>query len=226
MHLSDPPEKKYIGDSGMLKILIADDHAIVREGLKQILSEMSGKVMIEEAINGEETLEKARKNYFDLLLLDISMPDGNGLEVLLKLQQERPEMRVLVLSMYSEEDFAVQALKSGASGYLTKESTPDELIAAIQKVTQGYRYVSTSLAERLTYVLNDRTGKSLHENLSTRELQVMCMIASGKKQKKIAEELSLSVKTINTYRARILGKTGLKNNTQMIHYALRERLIV
>jgi DNA-binding NarL/FixJ family response regulator len=209
----------------MLKILIADDHTIVREGLKQILTEMSEAVRTEDACNGQEVLEKVEKNHFDLLLLDISMPGRSGLEVLQQLKKERPSLPVLVLSMYSEEHYAVRALKSGASGYLTKESTPLELIAAIHKVIQGKKYVSSSLAERLTLYIDKNIEKPPHETLSNREIEVMCLIASGKTVSDIAEALSLSVKTISTYRTRILVKMGLDNNAQLTHYAIRKGLI-
>jgi DNA-binding NarL/FixJ family response regulator len=209
----------------MLKILIADDHTIVREGLKQILTEMSEAVRTEDACNGQEVLEKVEKNHFDLLLLDISMPGRSGLEVLQQLKKERPSLPVLVLSMYSEEHYAVRALKSGASGYLTKESTPLELIAAIHKVIQGKKYVSSSLAERLTLYIDKNIEKPPHEALSNREIEVMCLIASGKTVSDIAEALSLSVKTISTYRTRILVKMGLDNNAQLTHYAIRKGLI-
>jgi DNA-binding NarL/FixJ family response regulator len=209
----------------MLKILIADDHTIVREGLKQILADMSETVTTEDARTGQEVLEKIGKNHFDLVLLDISMPGRSGLEVLEQLKKERSALPVLILSMYSEEHYAIRAFRSGASGYLTKESTPHELISAIQKVIQGKKYVSSSLAERLTSYIDKNIKHPAHETLSNREIEVMCMIASGKTVSDIAEALSLSVKTISTYRTRILEKMGLDNNAQLTQYAFREGLI-
>ncbi len=208
-----------------ISILIADDHTIVREGLKQILAETPDMVVVDEASNGQEVLDKALKNEHDVILLDISMPGRSGLDILKQLKTERPRTAVLVLSMYSEEQYALRALKAGASGYLTKESAPDRLIEAIRKVSEGRKYISASVAEKLAFNLELGEEKPPHENLSDREYQVMCMIASGKTVKEIAEELALSVKTISTYRTRILEKTGLKNNAALTHYAMQNRLV-
>jgi two-component system, NarL family, invasion response regulator UvrY len=208
-----------------ISILIADDHTIVREGLKQILAETPDMVVVDEASNGQEVLDKALKNEHDVILLDISMPGRSGLDILKQLKTERPKTAVLVLSMYSEEQYALRALKAGASGYLTKESAPDRLIEAIRKVSEGRKYISASVAEKLAFNLELGEEKPPHENLSDREYQVMCMIASGKTVKEIAEELALSVKTISTYRTRILEKTGLKNNAALTHYAMQKRLV-
>jgi len=210
----------------MIRILIADDHTIVREGLKQILAETPDMVVVDEANNGQEVLEKVWKNDYDVVLLDISMPGRSGLDILKQLKSENAKLAVLILSMYSEEQYAMRALRAGASGYMTKESAPDELIEAIRKVSRGRKYISPSLAEKLAFSLE--TGderKAPHENLSDREYQVMCMIASGKIIKEIAEELSLSVKTVSTYRSRILEKMGLKNNAALTHYAVQNRLV-
>lgn len=209
----------------MIKILVADDHTIVREGLKQLLSEMPDMVITDEASNGQEVLEKVWKNDYDVVLLDISMPGRSGLEILTQLKRDKPNLHILVLSMHPEEQYAVRVLKAGASGYLTKGSTPHELIVAIQKVSTGKKYVTSSLAERLACHLEAKTERPLHETLSNREYETLCMIASGKTVKDIAEEMSLSVKTISTYRSRILEKMEMKNNAQLTHYAIQNRLV-
>ena len=208
----------------MTRILIADDHTIVRKGLKQILSETTDMVVVDEAANGQEVIDKVEKKGCDVVLLDISMPGRNGLEVLKQLRVDHPRIAVLVLSMHPEEQYAVRALKAGASGYLTKESAPDELISAIRRAVQGKKYVSSSLAEKLALYLEDETKKPIHETLSDREYQVLCMIASGKTVGEIATELSLSVKTISTYRTRILEKMNMKTNAELIHYAIHHNL--
>jgi DNA-binding NarL/FixJ family response regulator len=209
----------------MINILIADDHAIVRKGLKQILAEMPDKVTTDEANNGQEVLQKVWEKDYDMVLLDISMPGRSGLDVLKQLKSDKPSLKVLVLSMHPEEQYAVRAFKAGAAGYLTKESTPLELIEALKKVSQGKKYVSSSLAETLACHLETASEKPLHETLSNREYEVMCMIASGKTVKEIAHELSLSVKTISTYRTRVLEKMKMKNNAQLTHYTIQNRLV-
>ncbi len=209
----------------MIKILIADDHAIVREGLKQILAETPDMIVADEASNGQELIAKMEKSEVDVVLLDISMPGRNGIEVLKQLKAERPRVSVLILSMYSEEQYAMRALRAGASGYLTKESAPDELIEAIRRVSKGRKYISPSVAEKLAVNLEPGTEKPPHEILSDREYQVMCMIASGKTVKEIGDELQLSVKTISTYRSRILEKLDLRNNAALTHYAIQNRLV-
>jgi two-component system invasion response regulator UvrY len=211
--------------SSMIRILIADDHTIVREGLKQILAETPDMAVAGEACNGQEVLEKIWKNDYDVVLLDISMPGRSGLDILKEIKSERPKISVLILSMYSEEQYAIRALRAGASGYMTKEGAPDELIEAIRKVSQGRKYISPSLAEKLAFNLESGSEKAPHEDLSDREYQVMCMIASGKTIKEIADELSLSVKTISTYRSRILEKMGMKSNAALTHYAMQNRLV-
>jgi len=209
----------------MIKILIADDHAIVREGLKQVLAENRDMVVAAEASSGHEVIEKVRKNDYDLVVLDIAMPGRDGLDILKEIKNRKPKLPVLVLSMYPEEQYAVRILKAGASGYLTKESATEELVTAIQQISRGRKYVSPSLAEKLALDLEVDSGKPLHDTLSDREYQVMRMIASGKTLKKIAKELSLSEKTISTYRSRILEKMRMKNNAELTHYAIKNRLV-
>ncbi len=209
----------------MIRILIVDDHSIVREGMKQILADIDDMQVAGEAANGSDALAKIQKQPFDLVLLDISMPGRSGLDVLKELKNLQPRLPVLMLSMYPEEQYAVRALRSGASGYLTKESAPDELISAIRKVCGGGRYVSASLAENMALTFDRKADQSPHESLSDREYQIMCMIASGKAVKDIGQELSLSVKTISTYRTRILIKMNMKTNAEMTRYALQNNLV-
>lgn len=208
-----------------IKILIADDHPIVREGFKQVLSETSDMVVDDEASNGQEVLNLVRKNKYDVILLDISMPGRSGLEILKELRSENPKLPVLIVSIYPEEQYAVRAFRAGASGYLTKASAPNELIAAIRKVSKGGRYISSSLAEKLTYYLDVDATKAPHEALSDREYQVMLLIASGKTVTEIAEDLCLSVKTISTYRSHILEKMKMKNNAEITLYAVQNKLV-
>ncbi|MCK4533955.1 MAG: response regulator transcription factor [Syntrophobacterales bacterium] len=207
-----------------INILIADDHPIVREGLKQIISETSDMTVADEAGNGQEALDLVRKKEYDLLLLDISMPGRNGLEILKELKSEFPKLPVLILSIYPEEQYAVRAFRAGASGYLTKASAPNELISAIKKIVNGGRYVSESLAEKLTYYLDEDSSRPPHDLLTDREYQVMLMLGSGKTVKEIAEELFLSVKTISTYRTHILEKMKMKNNAEVTLYVVKNKL--
>ena len=209
----------------MIRVLIVDDHTLVRQGLKQLLAETSDIVVTAEAQNGQEAIEKVRENGYDVVLLDVAMPGADGLSVMRVLRQEEPSVAVLVLSAYSEEQYAVRFLKAGAAGYLTKESASDELILAIRKVAQGGKYVTQSLAERLAAGLASDADKPPHEALSDREYQVMRMIASGKAVGEIAEDLSLSVKTVSTFRARILKKLQLSNNADIIRYALTRGVV-
>lgn len=208
-----------------IKILIADDHPIVREGYKKILSETADLIVSDEAENGQEVMDLIRKKDYDLILLDISMPGRSGLEVLKDLKSLKPKLPVLILSIYPEEQYAVRAFRAGASGYLTKASAPHELITAIRKISQGGRYISSSMAERLTYYLDADATKAPHETLSDREYQVMLMIASGKTVTEIADELCLSVKTISTYRTHIIEKMKLKNNAEITLYAIQNKLV-
>jgi len=209
----------------MIKILIVDDHPIVRKGLKQLLEEAKDIFVADEAVCGREVLEKVKKNDYDVILLDISLPDISGLEILKELKLEKPEVNILILSMHSEEQYAVRTLRSGASGYLTKEKLPEELIMAIRRVAGGKKYISPSIAELLAFNLEEGTKKAAHEVLSDREFRVMCMIATGKTLKDIGEELSLSIKTISTYRSRILTKMNMKNNSEIIRYAIENKLV-
>ena len=209
----------------MIKILVADDHAIVREGLKQIVADTSDMVVAGEAVHGQEVLDQVRKEEWDLILLDISMPGRSGIDTLKELKTEKPKLPVLVLSMYPEEQYAIRALKAGAAGYLTKESAPEELIEAIRKVSRGGKYISASLAESLASHVGTSTEKPPQETLSDREYQVMLMIASGKTVSEIANELSLSVKTISTNRVRALRKMGMKTNAEFTYYAIKQGLV-
>ena len=208
-----------------IRILIADDHPIVRAGFKQVLSETPDLVVADEAGNGQEVLEHLKKKKYDVVLLDISMPGKNGLEILKELKTDYPKLPVLILSIYPEEQYAIRALKAGAAGYLTKESAPHELISAIRKISAGGRYISESLAEKLATYLNVDMTKSPHETLSDREHQVMRLIASGKTVSEIAENLNLSVKTISTYRTHILEKMKMKNNAEITLYAVQNKLV-
>lgn len=209
----------------MIKVCVVDDHAVVREGLKRIISENPGMSVTAEAGDGNEALKVIQNQPFDVVLLDITMPNKNGMDVLKELRARMPRLPVLVLSMHAEEHYAVRVLRAGASGYLTKESAPEKLIQAIRQVVRGGKYVSAAVAERLVYQLDSDTSKPAHENLSDREYQVMCMIGSGKTVTDIADELSLSVKTVSTYRVRILEKLNMKNNAEVARYAIKEGLV-
>ena len=209
----------------MIKILIADDHAIVREGLKQIVADIPDMVVAGEAANSHQTLELVLKENWDLVLLDVAMPDRGGIDTLKIIKRERPALPVLILSIYPEEHYALRALKAGASGYLTKESAPDELIEAIRKVSQKGKYISASLAEKIATHIGMDMDKQLHELLSDREYQVMLLIAAGKTVKEIADDLSLSVKTISTNRSRALEKMEMKNNAEFMYYAMKKGLV-
>ncbi len=207
------------------RILIADDHTILREGIKQILTERGNAFEVDEASDGHEALKKINSNNYDLLILDISMPGLNGLDALKQIKYSHPELPVLILSMYPEKQYAIRVLKAGASGYLAKDSAPEMLFKAIEKILSGGKFISETLAERLAVELVSGGGKAPHEKLSDREYQVFNMIASGMTISEIAENLSLSVKTVSTYRSRILEKMGLRNNAEIIHYAIKNNLI-
>lgn len=209
----------------MIRLLIADDHAIFREGLKHILEEHPDIVVEGEAGSGQEVLDMVWKNEYDLILLDIGMPGMPALEVLKQMKAERPRLPVLVLSMYPEDQYAVRVIRAGASGYLTKESAPDELITAIRKITAGRKYITPSVAEKLADEVEPDAVKPLHHSLSDREFEVFRLIASGRTVKEIADSLFLSVKTISTYRARILEKMKMKTNAELMHYAMKHNVL-
>ena len=216
------PEEINIKD---LKILIADDHSVVRQGLKQIILEEFPTALVEEAVTGNETLEQARNNDFNVIILDITMPGKNGLEILKQLRSESIKTPVLILSMHAENQYAIRVLKSGAFGYLTKESASEELIMAIKRVLRGRKYITETIAEQLATDFDNPANKPLHQLISDREFQVLCLIANGKTVSEIAEELFLSVPTISTYRARILEKMNMKNNAELTHYAIQQGLV-
>jgi DNA-binding NarL/FixJ family response regulator len=209
----------------MIRMLVADDHTIVREGLKQIFFDTRDMVVADEARNAQEAINKVEDDDYDIVLLDISLPGRSGLDVIKQIKLIKPELPVLVLSMHPEEQYAIRSLRAGASGYLTKESASQELIEAIRKVARGKKYITSSLAEKIAFEMEVDTSKPLHETLSDREYQVLCMIASGKTVKEIGAALSLSVKTISTHRSRILKKMKMKNNAQLIRYAIRQNLV-
>ena len=209
----------------MIKLLIADDHAIFREGLKHILEEHPDIIVAAEAGNGQEVLDYIWKNEYDMILLDIGMPGMPALEVLKQVKNEKPRLPVLVLSMYPEDQYAVRFIRAGASGYLTKESAPEELITAIRKITAGRKYITSSVAEKLADEVEPDAEKPAHHALSDREFEVFRLIASGKTVKQIADDLFLSVKTISTYRSRILEKMKMKTNAELMHYALKHHML-
>jgi DNA-binding NarL/FixJ family response regulator len=209
----------------VIKLLIADDHAIFREGLKHILEEHPDIIVADEAGNGQEVLDYVWKNEYDMILLDIGMPGMPALEVLKQVKNEKPRLPVLVLSMYPEDQYAVRFIRAGASGYLTKESAPEELITAIRKITAGRKYITSSVAEKLADEVEPDADKPAHHSLSDREFEVFRLIASGKTVKQIAEDLFLSMKTISTYRSRILEKMKMKTNAELMHYALKQHML-
>lgn len=208
-----------------IKILIADDHAIVREGLKQILADSGGIVVAGDAENGNDAIKLARTIEADVLLLDISMPDKSGIEVLKQVKKETPKLTVLMLSMHREDQYAIRSLKAGAAGYLNKQSAPAELVDAIRQVAAGRKYISPALAQELANQIGDDRNVPPHETLSDREYQTLIMIASGKTVSDIALELSLSVKTISMYRTRLLQKMKLRHNAELTHYAIKNHLV-
>jgi two-component system invasion response regulator UvrY len=209
----------------MLRILVADDHEVVRKGLMKVLAETLQPIKVDEASTGQEAVSKVWKSEYDLVVLDIKMPGKGGLDVLKEIKQHRPKLPVVILSMHPEEQFAIRAIRAGASGYLTKECAGEELVLAIRKALKGEKYISGSLAQILAGELDSDSEKPCHEILSDREYQVMLMIASGKTVGTIAKELCLSVKTISSYRANILLKTRMKNNAEITHYAIQNKLV-
>jgi DNA-binding NarL/FixJ family response regulator len=207
----------------MPAILIIDDHPIVRKGIKQILEELPGKFIIAEAGYAAEGINKFRERNYDIVLLDINLPGRSGLDVLLDLKHIKKEVPVLIISMYPEEQYAIRAMKSGAAGYLTKESAPDELLQAVKKILKGGRYITQSLAEQIFETI-DHTEPP-HQSLSNRELEVMIQIAKGRSIREIADMMALSEKTISTYKSRILEKMNLRSNADIIKYAMHNRII-
>ncbi|TYQ13803.1 UNVERIFIED_ORG: DNA-binding NarL/FixJ family response regulator [Zoogloea ramigera] len=214
-----------MSEKAIIKVFIADDHAIVREGLKQILAETRDIIVAGEAENGLEAVKLFRKSECQVMLLDISMPDRSGIDVLKQIKKEKPDLAVLMLSMHREDQYAIRSLKAGASGYLTKQSAPRELVNAIRQVAGGQKYISPALAQELANHVGEDHEAPPHDALSDREYQTLTMIASGKTVGVIAKELSLSVKTVSEYRARLLVKMKLKNSAELTHYAIKNQLI-
>ena len=209
----------------MIQVLIADDHAILRRGLAQIIAEAGDMQVCAEAENGAQTIRLAREHRVDVVLLDITMPDRNGIDTLKQLKKEKPKLAVLMLSMHPEDTYALRAIKAGASGYLTKQSAPGLLVAAIRRVASGRRYISPAVAEALAGTIADSSDRPPHATLSDREYETMRLIASGKTLSQIAAEMHLSAKTVSVYRARLLEKMRLKTNAELTHYALKNKLV-
>jgi len=208
----------------MIKVLITDDHPVVRKGIRQILEDDDRIEKVEEAGKGKELLDKLRDEKYDVILLDISLPGGNGLDLIGQIKKMQPSVAILMLSIYSEELYAIKALKLGASGYLTKTSAPEELLTAVHKVSKGERYISISLADKLADNLITKSDNQLFQSVSAREMDVLMLLASGKTFTQIAAELSLSPKTISTYRDRLLTKLNLKTTSELIRYAIMQSL--
>jgi two-component system, NarL family, invasion response regulator UvrY len=209
----------------LTRILIADDHAIVRRGLAEIIARDLKGALHSEAEHAQQVIDLVREQNWDLLILDITMPGRSGVDVLVDVKRMRPKLPVLILSMHPEDQFAKRALKAGAAGYITKGSAADELVHAIRRLLKGGRYVSTALAESLAQELADDSARPKHENLSHREFEVLRMIASGKTVSQIAAELHLTLTTISTYRARVLQKMNMSTSAELMHYAMRNRLV-
>ena len=208
-----------------MKILIVDDHPVVRKGLTQILYEEPDVEIAAEAKTAAESLAMVREKEWDVVVLDITLPDRSGLEALKDIKALRPHLPVLILSMHPEDQYALRVLKAGAAGYVNKDSASEELVKAVRKVVGGGRYVSTFMAEKLATVVGGDYERPPHESLSDREFQVMCMLASGRRLKEVAEELCLSVKTVSTYRARVLEKMGMESNAELTYYAVKNGLV-
>jgi two-component system, NarL family, invasion response regulator UvrY len=209
----------------VIRVLIADDHAVVRRGLRQILEGAPGVTVAGEASTAPEVLALVEERRWDVVVLDLSLPGASGLDLLAEIKRRRPELPVLILTVHSEAQYAVRALRAGASGYLTKESAPEQLVEAVAKIDRGGKYVSAALAERLAFSLEKGADKAPHELLSDREYEVLRLLASGKTVSEVAGGLGLSVKTISTYRARILEKMDMRTNAELTHYAIRNRLV-
>lgn len=209
----------------MIKILIVDDHAIVREGLKQIVAEENDMIVSGEAQDASELFNLVINNHFDIAVIDISMPGRSGLDALKDLKKTKPDLPVLILSMFSEEQYGLRAIKAGASGYMKKVSAPNELVSAIRNIVKGGKYINQSLAEKLVEEYGGKANPQLHEKLSDREYQIMCLIASGKSAEEISNDLSISIHTFYTYRNRILEKMQLKSNVELTQYVIQNKLI-
>ncbi|MBC7535244.1 MAG: response regulator transcription factor [Ferruginibacter sp.] len=209
----------------MIRILIADDHSVVRKGLRQILLEGFPTAHIEEVPDAEEMIKKIMQSPWDVVISDLSMPGRSGLEALSQLKQINPKLPVLILSIHPEDQYAIRVLKAGASGYLSKDMAPDELVNAVQRVMLGKKYITASIAEKLASVLDQDSGKAAHESLSDREFSVLKLLAAGKSVSEIAESLFLSVTTVSTYRSRIMAKMGMKNNADLTLYSIEHKLI-
>ena len=210
----------------MIKILIADDHPMIRYGLKQIISEEKDIKISGEAENGKQVFDLLKKNEYDLLILDLSLPDMNGAEILKKLKHSKYKIPVLILSAFPEDQYAVRLIKAGASGYLNKMAVGDLLITAIRKIISGGHYISSALSEKLVSAITNDNEENVHEKLSEREFEILCMIASGKTVKDVADKLFLSVPTVYTYRSRILEKMDMKNDNELIQYCIKEGLVL
>lgn len=209
----------------MINILVVDDHTLIRKGMKQILNDTEDMRVTGEAENGMQAIKMTQENIYDLVLLDISMPDKNGIDVLKQLKLNNPQLPVLILSMHEENQYALRSLKAGAAGYLSKQSAPTQLVNAIRQVAGGKKYISNELAEELANGLSQGYQELLHQTLSNREYQTLCLMASGKSLSEMAEALSLSTKTVSVYRARLLEKMKLKNNAEAVRYAIMNHLI-
>jgi two-component system, NarL family, invasion response regulator UvrY len=208
-----------------MKILICDDHKIVREGLRQILQQLNSVALIEEARDGNEALNILRRELFDVVLLDITLPEKSGLEILQMIKAKWPSINVLILSMHPQEQYAMRALKLGASGYLTKDTASEELLLAVNKVSAGGKYISQSLAESIALNLEKDSTKQKHETLSDREFEIMIKLANGKSLQEIGNELFISAKTVSTYRSRIMEKMEMNKNTELTRYCMSRNLI-
>lgn len=209
----------------MIRVFIADDHPVVRAGIKQILAEAQDIELCGEAENGQEALDKLDRCKPHVLILDVAMPGRGGVETLKRVTDTNPEIAVIILSMYPEDQYALRLLKSGASGYLTKECASDQLVNAVRKVAQGKKYISSTLAEILADNITGNGDQPPHQELSNREYQIFCLLASGRRVSEIADELSLSVKTISTYRMRILRKLNMTKNAELTYYAIKNKLV-
>jgi DNA-binding NarL/FixJ family response regulator len=209
----------------MIKVLVADDHAVVRRGLREILSENADILVGGEASTLPEVRQRVLTERWDVIVLDVNMPGGSGIEVIGELRRQSPSSKILILTMYPEDQYAVRAIRAGAAGFLTKESAPDKLVEAVRKVAAGGKYVSPELAETLASVVAGDGGGAPHERLSDREFEVFRMLASGRTVSQIADDLNLSVKTVSTHRTRILRKMEMKTNAELTHYAVRNHLV-